>query len=121
MSEFKLPHVEDLTTNSKLPGQLTENFKAIEQAANDLQGEIDSEEQDRKSEENKLNGRIDATNTRIDATNARIDNLDKQKATHDDLQAVRSELQQRINHLYAGDPRTIKTVVKEILEEKGVI
>lgn len=30
MSEFKLPHVEDLTTNSKLPGQLTENFKAIE-------------------------------------------------------------------------------------------
>ena len=114
MSEFKLPHVEDLTTNSKLPGQLTENFKAIEQAANDLQGEIDSEEQDRKSEENKLNGRIDATNTRID-------NLDKQKATHDDLQAVQSELQQRINHLYAGDPRTIKTVVKEILEEKGVI
>ena len=64
MSEFKLPHVEDLTTNSKLPGQLTENFKVIEQ--------------DRKSEDNKLNGRIDATNTRID-------NLDKQKATHDDL------------------------------------
>lgn len=30
MSEFKLPHVEDLATNSKLPGQLTENFKAIE-------------------------------------------------------------------------------------------
>ena len=107
MSEFKLPHVEDLTTNSKLSGQLTENFKAIEQAANDLQGEIDSEEQDRKSEENKLNGRID--------------NLDKQKATHDDLQAVQSELQQRINHLYAGDPQTIKAVVTEILEEKGVI
>ena len=95
MSEFKLPHVEDLTTNSKLPGQLTENFKAIEQAANDLQGEIDSEE--------------------------RIDNLDKQKATHDEVKEIRQELQQRINHLYAGDPRTIKTVVKEILEEKGVI
>ncbi|MRG89945.1 hypothetical protein [Limosilactobacillus reuteri] len=41
MSEFKLPHVEDLATNSKLPGQLTENFKAIEQAVNDLRGEID--------------------------------------------------------------------------------
>ena len=114
MSEFKLPHVEDLATNSKLPGQLIEDMKAIEQAANDLRGKIDSEEQDRKSEDNKLNGRIDDTNTRLD-------NLDKQKATHDDLQAVRSELQQRINHLYAGDPRTIKTVVKEILEEKGVI
>ena len=31
MSEFKLPHVEDLDTNSKLPGQLTEDMKAIEQ------------------------------------------------------------------------------------------
>lgn len=41
MSEFKLPHVEDLATNSKLPGQLTENFKAIERAVNDLQREID--------------------------------------------------------------------------------
>ncbi|WP_283593184.1 hypothetical protein [Limosilactobacillus galli] len=30
MNEFHLPHVEDLTTNAKLPGQLTENFKAIE-------------------------------------------------------------------------------------------
>ena len=100
MSEFKLPHVEDLATNSKLPGQLMENFKVIEQ--------------DRKSEDTKINGRIDDINTRLD-------NLNKQKATHDDLQAVRSELQQRINHLYAGDPRTIKTVVKEILEEKGVI
>ena len=132
MSEFKLPHVEDLTTNSKLPGQLTEDFKAIEQedknddqALSDevidrkkgdegLQGEIDSEEQDRKSEDDKLNGRIDDTNTRLDQ-------FEQEKATHDDLQAVRSELQQRINHLYAGDPRTIKTVVQEILEEKGVI
>lgn len=121
MSEFKLPHVEDLRTDTTLIRGLQEDFKVIEQAANDLRGEIDSEEQDRKSEDNKLNGRIDATNTRIDATNTRIDNLDKQKATNDDLQAVRSELQQRINHLYAGDPRTIKTVVKEILEEKGVI
>lgn len=38
MSEFKLPHVEDLTTNSKLPGQLTEDFKAIEQELTNLKG-----------------------------------------------------------------------------------
>lgn len=50
-------------------------------------------------------------------TNTRLD----QKATRDELKETRQELQQRINHLYAGDPRTIKTVVKEILEEKGVI
>ena len=38
MSEFKLPHVKDLTTNSKLPGQLTENFKRIEQELANLSG-----------------------------------------------------------------------------------
>ncbi len=54
-------------------------------------------------------------------TNARLDNLDKQKATHDDVEGLRKDLQSRINHLYAGDPQTIKAVVTEILEEKGVI
>ena len=38
MSEFKLPHVEDLATNSKLPGQLTEDFKMIEQELKNLSG-----------------------------------------------------------------------------------
>lgn len=54
MSEFKLPHVEDLTTNSKLPGQLTENFKAIEQAVNDLRGEIDKMKKQDQEDENFL-------------------------------------------------------------------
>lgn len=54
-------------------------------------------------------------------TNTRLDQLEQEKATRDELKETRQELQQRINHLYAGDPRTIKTVVKEILEEKGVI
>ena len=47
---------------------------------------------------------------------------------HDELNALKTEvtdnnesMQQRINHLYAGDPQTIKAVVTEILEEKGVI
>ncbi len=38
MSEFKLPHIEDLATNSKLPGQLAENFKAIERELANLSG-----------------------------------------------------------------------------------
>ena len=41
MSEFKLPHVEDLATNSKLPGQLTEDFKAIERELANLSGTND--------------------------------------------------------------------------------
>lgn len=46
MSEFKLPHIEDLATNSKLPGQLTENFEAIEQVINRIltkQSELEEE------------------------------------------------------------------------------
>ena len=54
MSEFKLPHVEDLTTNSKLPGQLTEDMKAIEQAVNDLRGEIDKMKKQDQENENFL-------------------------------------------------------------------
>lgn len=48
MSEFKLPHVEDLATNSKLPGQLTENFKAIEQEDKDDDQALSDEVTDRK-------------------------------------------------------------------------
>lgn len=41
MSEEKLPHVEDLATNAKLPGQLTEDMRAIQHYINDLYGQID--------------------------------------------------------------------------------
>lgn len=47
MSEFKLPHVEDLRTDATLIRGLQENFKAIEQVIKDIYGEID-----------KLNNRI---------------------------------------------------------------
>lgn len=50
MSEFKLPHVEDLTTNSKLPGQLTENFKAIEQAITDIFNRLETLEKKNKQD-----------------------------------------------------------------------
>ena len=55
MSEFKLPHVEDLTTNSKLPGQLTENFKAIEQVVTDIYGEIDKIKKQDQEDKNFFN------------------------------------------------------------------
>ena len=55
MSEFKLPHVDDLTTNSKLPGQLTENFKAIEQVITDIYGEIDKMKKQDQEDKNFFN------------------------------------------------------------------
>lgn len=57
----------------------------------------------------------------VDNLRNHIDEVNQRKATHDDVEELRQSLQQRINHLYAGDPSTIKTVVEEILEEKGVI
>lgn len=110
MSEFKLPHVEDLDTNSYLIRQLIENFKAIEQEDKDDDQALSDEVADRKKGDEGLQGEINKINDSL-----------KNKATFDDLTETKNELQQRINHLYAGDPRTIKTVVQEILEEKGVI
>ena len=59
MSEFKLPHVEDLTTNSKLPGQLTENFRAIEQEDDDLRKLINDKHDDLSKQLTQLNQRLD--------------------------------------------------------------
>ena len=59
MSEFRLPHVEDLTTNSKLPGQLTENFKAIEQEDTDLRKLINDKHDDLSKQLTQLNQRLD--------------------------------------------------------------
>ena len=59
MSEFKLPHVEDLTTNSKLPGQLTENFEAIEQEDVDLRKLINGKHDDLSKQLAQLNKRLD--------------------------------------------------------------
>ncbi|WP_085680750.1 hypothetical protein [Limosilactobacillus reuteri] len=50
MSEFKLPHVEDLTTNSKLPGQLTENFKVTENVIKDIEGRLETLEKKNKQD-----------------------------------------------------------------------
>lgn len=59
MSEFKLPHVEDLTTNSKLPGQLTENFKAIEQEDIYIKKLINDKHDDLSKQLTQLNKRLD--------------------------------------------------------------
>ena len=59
MSDFKLPHVEDLATNSKLPGQLTENFKVIEQENTDLRKLINDKHDDLSKQLTQLNQRLD--------------------------------------------------------------
>jgi hypothetical protein len=40
MSTYQIPHVNDLTTNAKLPGQLAENMQAINYALNDIDARL---------------------------------------------------------------------------------
>ena len=108
MSEFKLPHVEDLTTNSKLPGQLTENFKVIEQALSD-------EVTDRKKGDGNLQGQIDELQERCQK-------LEDDKATHDEVKQVSQEWNKRASHIALGtDIATTRAVVMQILASIGQV
>ncbi len=101
MSEFKLPHVEDLTTNSKLPGQLTEDFKAIEQALSD---------------------EVAARQSADDDLEKRIKKLEDDKATHDEVKQVSQEWNKRASHIARGtDIATTRAVVMQILASIGQV
>ena len=101
MSEFKLPHVEDLTTNSKLPGQLTENFKAIEQALSD---------------------EVTARQSADDDLEKRIKKLEDNSATHDEVKQASQEWNKRTSHIARGtDIATTRAVVMQILASIGQV
>ena len=55
MSEFKLPHVEDLRTDATLIRGLQEDFKAIEQVVTDIYGEIDKMKKQDQEDKNFFN------------------------------------------------------------------
>ena len=94
---LELPHKKDLTTNAKLPGQLTENFEAIE------------------AEDIKIN-------QRIDEVNKRCEKLEQNSATHDEVNKVSQEWNKRTSHIARGtDIPTTRAVVEQILHEKGMI
>lgn len=84
MSEFKLPHVEDLTTNSKLPGQLTEDFKAIEQEDKDDDQALSDEVADRKKGDGNLQGQIDELQERCQKLEDRVKQLRKDNDDHEE-------------------------------------
>lgn len=94
---LELPHKKDLTTNAKLPGQLTENFEAIE------------------AEDIKIN-------QRIDEVNKRCEKLEQTSATHDEVKQVSQEWNKRASHIARGtDIATTRAVVLRILAEIGQV
>lgn len=97
MSEFKLPHVENLTTNSKLPGQLTEDFKAIEQALSD-----------------EVAARQDAD----DSLEKRIKKLEDNSATRDEVEAAKSYMDHKAERVsWGSDGSTFTTMLTRALED----
>lgn len=97
MSEFNLPHVEDLDTNSYLIRQLIENFEAIEQYFLDINKELAS-------------------------YNDRISKLEQTSATHDEVKQVSQEWHDRASHIARGtDIPTTRAVVMQILAEIGQV
>jgi len=85
MSEFKLPHIEDLATNSKLPGQLTENFEAIEQVINRILTKQSELEEDIRSLEKLYQDldKVELNSELVTDTGSAIDGNDGQTTSID--------------------------------------
>lgn len=85
MSEFKLPYVEDLATNSKLPGQLTENFEAIEQVINRILTKQSELEKEIRSLEKLYQGldKVELNSELVTDTGSAIDGNDGQTTSLD--------------------------------------
>ena len=130
MSEFKLPHVEDLATNSKLPGQLTENFKAIEQEDKDDGQALSDEVTDRKkgddaekaARQSADDAEKAARQSADDDLEKRIKKLEDNSATHDEVTEAREFMNDKAERVVLGtDLTTVKRAVEMILKNEGVI
>lgn len=108
MSEFKLPHVEDLATNSKLPGQLTEDFKAIEQEDKNDDQALSDEVADRKKGDDGLNQRI----------NTLEETLDRVVAEMVKLNSNQDKLQEEVDELYNFGRHDRQVILEHINLEK---
>ena len=97
---MEIPHKDDLATNSKLPGMLTEDFKAIEQEESQLRDDLNDETKKKKSaDSDERNARIEADGrlqSQIDAIIQRLDTNEKNIA---DLQTRMKTTEERTDRL----------------------
>lgn len=81
---MEIPHKDDLATNSKLPGMLTEDFKAIEQEESQLRDDLNDETNARINGDGKLQSQIDAIIQRLDTNEKSIADLQTRMKTAED-------------------------------------
>lgn len=97
---MEIPHKDDLATNSKLPGMLTEDFKAIEQEESQLRNDLNDETDARKSaDSDERNARINADNRLQSQIDAIIQRLDKNEKNIADLQTRMKTAEDHIKKL----------------------
>ncbi len=119
MSEFKLPHVEDLRTDATLIRGLQEDFKAIEQEDKDDDQALSDEVADRKKGDDDEKA---ARQSADDGLEKRIKKLEDNSATHGEVKAAKDEWKNKIEHVALGtDYETVEQAVMQILKEKGMI
>ena len=84
MSEFKLPQVEDLRTDSKLIRNLLEDFKAIEQEDHNDDQALSDEVADRKKGDGNLQKQIDGLQERCQKLEDQVHQLQKDNDDHEE-------------------------------------
>lgn len=115
MSEFKLPHVEDLDTNSYLIRQLTEDFKAIEQEDKDDDQALSDEVVDRKKGDDAEKA---ARQSADDDLDKRIKKLEDNSATHREVEAAKSYMDHKAERVaWGSDSSTFITMLTRALED----
>lgn len=111
MSEFKLPHVEDLRTDVTLIRNLQENFKAVEQEDHDDDQALSDEVADRKEGDDNLQGQIDKLQERCQK-------LEDNSATHDEVETAKSYMDHKAERVaWGSDGSTFTTMLTRALED----
>ena len=97
---MEIPHKDDLATNSKLPGMLTEDFKAIEQEESQLRNDLNDETDARiDGDSDERNARINADNRLQSQIDAIIQRLDTNEKSIADLQTRMKTAEEQIKKL----------------------
>lgn len=97
---MEIPHKDDLATNSKLPGMLTEDFKAIEQEESQLRNDLNDETDARiDGDSDERNARINADNRLQSQIDAIIQRLDTNERNIADLQTRMKTAEEHIKKL----------------------
>lgn len=97
---MEIPHKDDLATNSKLPGMLTEDFKAIEQEESQLRDDLNAETNARISaDSDERNARIEADGRLQNQIDAIVQRLDKNEKSIADLQTRMKTAEDHIKKL----------------------